>query len=105
MLVWCRPYWGLSIVNRKLCPKSSGWAVILLGMAVLALAGCGRKGGLDLPPGAANTPTASAAAAPTDAQTEAASKPNLFNSSGPDVPPTAPRGPKRPFILDPLLGN
>ena len=96
---------GDSIVNRNLCPKSSGWAVILLGMAVLALAGCGRKGGLDLPPGAASGPTASAAAAPTDTQTEAAARPNLFNSSGPDLPPTASKGKKRPFVLDPLLGN
>jgi predicted small lipoprotein YifL len=69
--------------------------------ALLALTGCGRKGALDLPP-SANSP--SAAAAP-DSEAEAASKPSLFNPNyGADAPPTAPKGNKRPFILDPLLG-
>jgi hypothetical protein len=30
----------------------------------------------------------------------------VFNPSyGADAPPTAPKGAKRPFVLDPLLGN
>ena len=34
-------------------PSSSGWAIILLSVTALALGGCGRKAGLDLPPTAA----------------------------------------------------
>jgi predicted small lipoprotein YifL len=72
-------------------------------MAVLTLAGCGRKGPLDLPP-TASSPTASAA--PSDTEREAASRPSLFNPTyGADAAPTAPRGNKKSFVLDPLLGN
>ena len=69
--------------------------------AVLTLGGCGRKGMLDLPPNAAAQ--SSAAAAP-DSEAEAASKPSVFNPYyGTDAPPTAPKGSKKSFILDPLL--
>jgi predicted small lipoprotein YifL len=83
---------------------------MLLSMAVLALAGCGRKGPLDLPPTAsspnAGSPVASAAPAPSDTAAEAASRPSLFNPSyGTDAAPVAPKGTKKPFVLDPLLGN
>jgi predicted small lipoprotein YifL len=75
--------------------------MILLSAAVLALAGCGRKGGLDLPPNA--PPVASA---PADSDAEAASKPSVFNPTyGTDAPPAAPKGSKKSFILDPLLNN
>ena len=85
-------------------PRSSGWAIILLSGALLALAGCGRKGTLDLPPNAAS-PSAANTAASTDSEAEAASKPNVFNSNyGADAAPTAPKGSRRPFVLDPLLG-
>jgi predicted small lipoprotein YifL len=68
----------------------------------LALAGCGRKGGLDLPPNAPVQPTASAGSS-TEAE---ASKGNLFDPSyGMNNPPVAPKGQKKPFILDPLLNN
>jgi predicted small lipoprotein YifL len=82
--------------------------MILLGVAVLALGGCGRKGPLDLPPTAssAQSPAQSSAPAPTDTEAEQASKPGVFNPSyGADAPPTAPRGTKKPFILDPLLNS
>jgi predicted small lipoprotein YifL len=96
---------GDSIVNRNLRPASSAWAVILLSMVALALAGCGRKGPLDLPP-TASSPTASVAPAASDTQTEAAAKPSLFDPSyGTSAAPAAPRGKKQPFVLDPLLGN
>jgi predicted small lipoprotein YifL len=78
-----------------------GWAVVLLSVVALSLAGCGRKGPLDLPPSASGAPLA---AAPTDTEAENAAKPNLF-TSGSDAMPAAPRGAKKPFILDPLIGD
>ena len=89
-------------MNRNYSPTSSGWAIILLSAAVLALGGCGRKGGLDLPP---NTPPQAAAAAQADADHEpAASAPSVFNPYyGTDAPPAATKGGKKSFILDPLL--
>ena len=86
-------------MNRKLSPTSSGWAIIVLSAAVLALGGCGRKGGLDLPPNA--SPQAEAAA---DTEAERAARPGVFNPTyGADGQPVAPRGRKKPFVLDPLL--
>jgi predicted small lipoprotein YifL len=78
----------------------------LLGVAALALAGCGRKGPLDLPPNTSSQPSPQAtAAAQGDTDTERA-KPSLFDPSyGADAPPAATKGAKRPFILDPLLNN
>jgi predicted small lipoprotein YifL len=90
-------------VNRNSSPLSSRWTVVLLAAAVLALAGCGRKGPLDLPPTASQSPAA--AQADADAQRDA-SKPSVFDPSyGADAPPAATRGGKKSFILDPLLGN
>jgi predicted small lipoprotein YifL len=91
-------------VNRISSPVSSRWALLVLAAATLALAGCGRKGPLDLPP---NASTPALAATQTDNEAErAASKPSVFDPSyGTEAPPTAPRGAKKPFILDPLLGN
>ena len=77
--------------------------MILLSAAVLALGGCGRKGGLDLPP---NVPAQPLASAPADSDAEAASKPSVFNPNyGTDAPPAATKGSKKSFILDPLLNN
>jgi predicted small lipoprotein YifL len=95
-------------VNRNYSPASRGWAIILLGVAVLTLAGCGRKGPLDLPPTAssAQTPVPGQGPAATDTEAEQASKPSVFNPTyGADAPPTAPRGAKKPFILDPILNS
>jgi predicted small lipoprotein YifL len=94
---------------------------------VLALTGCGRKGPLDLPPtgsqsqssgsqssgtqssqsSAAQSSTAqSSTAEPTDTDAQRAATPSVFNSTyGADAAPVAGRGPKRPFILDPLLNS
>ena len=84
-------------------PTSSGWAIILLSMTALALGGCGRKGGLDLPPNASN---ASAQSATADSETARAAQPGVFSPGyGSDAAPTAAKGRKKPFILDPLLGN
>ena len=85
----------------------TGWAVILLGVAALSLVACGRKGGLDLPPNASTPSAANASAtAPLDTEAEAASKPSVFNSTYvTEAGPVAPKGAKKSFILDPLLGN
>lgn len=82
--------------------SSSGWAIVLLSVTALALGGCGRKGGLDLPPNAAS---ASAQGAVADSE-EPAPQPGLFGlGATPDAPPTAAKGKKKPFILDPLLNS
>jgi predicted small lipoprotein YifL len=88
-------------------PTTQRWALILLATAALALSGCGRKGPLDLPPTASGQQQPAAAAVQSDQtappQTNSA---NLFdpnNSAG--TLPTAGKGPKRPFALDPLLNS
>jgi predicted small lipoprotein YifL len=80
-----------------------GWAVVVLSVVALSLAGCGRKGGLDLPPSASGAPQASAV--PTDTEAEARKQPSVFNPNyGADAPPQAARGNKaNSFVLDPLL--
>jgi hypothetical protein len=56
-----------------------------------------------LPPNAAS---ASSQSAVPDSEAERAAQPGVFNSGfGSDGPPTAAKGNKKPFILDPLLGN
>jgi predicted small lipoprotein YifL len=91
-------------VNSNNSPTASGWTIILLSAAVLALGGCGRKGPLDLPP---NTPPQAAAAAQAAADHEpAASAPSVFDPSyGANAPPATPKGAKKSFILDPLLNS
>ena len=71
---------------------------------VLALGGCGRKGALDLPP--TTSPQAAAAAQANADHEPAESKGSLFDPSyGADAAPAAPKGRKKPFVLDPLLNN
>ena len=92
-------------MNRSVRPAPSRWAIILLSAAALTLASCGRKGPLDPPTSSANVPLASAPAA-TDTEAENAAKPSVFNSTyGTETGPVAPKGGRKPFILDPLLGN
>jgi predicted small lipoprotein YifL len=91
-------------VISDLRPARSGWAIIVLSAAALTLGACGRKGPLELPP-TAHAPVASAPA-PTDTEAENAAKPSVFNSTyGTETGPVAPRGARKPFVLDPLLGN
>jgi predicted small lipoprotein YifL len=92
-------------VISELRPTTSGWAIVLLSVAALTLASCGRKGPLDPPTSSANVPLASSAA-PTDTEAENAAKPSVFNPTyGTETGPVAPRGAKKSFVLDPLLGN
>lgn len=91
-------------MSRISHPVSSRWAVILLTAATLALAGCGRKGGLDLPPTASEHSRATTAA--DDNAREAAAKGSLFDPSyGMNNGPAASRGARKSFILDPLLDS
>ena len=88
-------------MNRISNPLSSRWTVVLLLAAMLALAGCGRKGPLELPPSA--SPEA-VAAAQANADHEPAPKPSLFDPN-PQPSPTAPKGTKKSFLLDPILNS
>ena len=66
------------------------------------LGGCGRKGGLDLPPNAMNS---SSAVAP-DYDGDRVAPPGATNPGySAEGGPVAPKGRKKSFILDPLLGN
>ena len=90
-------------MTSKFRPAGSGWAIIVLSVSALALAGCGRKGPLDLPPTASSASTANVAA-PTDTETEVQRTPSVFNPTyGADAAPAAAKGKKKSFILDPLL--
>ena len=106
-------------MNRNF--TSPRWAAVLLAASVLALSGCGRKGPLDLPPtgsqsqsqssgsqssGSQSSTAQSSATAPTDTDAQRAATPSVFNSTyGADSAPVAGKGPKRPFILDPILNS
>ena len=83
------------ISKRRLTP--SGWAIIVLSATALALGGCGRKAGLDLPPNAMNA----ASDATPEAEVERGAAPPTVHEQG----PVASKGRKKPFVLDPLLGN
>jgi predicted small lipoprotein YifL len=94
---------GDFVVISNYRPTSSGWAIILLSVSALALGGCGRKGPLDLPPSANAPPQATTA---PDSDAARAAQPGVFNPTyGADAPPEAPKGRKKPFILDPLLNS
>jgi len=95
---------GISTVNRIRRPTSAGWTIVVVTAAALMLASCGRKGPLDLPPNSPPAPQLSSA--PADTATDTAGKPSVFNPSyGTEASPTAPRGTKKSFILDPLLDS
>ena len=79
------------------------------GVIVLALAGCGRKGGLDLPPDAAAQVGPNSELRPGEKQQSGAAGAatahgNVFDST-PDGGrfAIAPRGQNKRIILDPLL--
>ena len=102
-LCMVRPALGIFVVNRYLRLTPSGWAILVLSVSALALGGCGRKGGLDLPPNAMNS---SSAVPDPDSEGERAGQPSVYNPTyGSESGPTAPKGRKKPFVLDPLLGN
>jgi predicted small lipoprotein YifL len=98
------PTIGDIAVNSTSSSVSTRWALVFLTAATLVLAGCGRKGGLDLPPTASEQSRAAAAA--DDHDREAATKGSVFDPSyGMNSDPAAPKGAKKSFILDPLLDS
>jgi len=89
-------------VNRNSGPVSAGWTLVAVAAVALALAGCGRKGPLDLPPNAAGPVVEQG----DTGEEHAAAKGNVFDPSyGANELPKTPKGSKRPFILDPLLNS
>jgi predicted small lipoprotein YifL len=75
--------------------------LVAVAAMALALAGCGRKGPLDLPPTASGQPVVEQG--DTDEEREAA-KGTVFDPSyGTNAAPKAAKGSKKSFILDPLL--
>ena len=67
---------GDFVVTNNYRLTRSGWAIVVLSAAALALGGCGRKGPLDLPPTAAGPSPAVAA----DSDTERANQPGRVQS-------------------------
>jgi predicted small lipoprotein YifL len=95
---------GEIAVNSTSRFVSARWVLFFLTAAALALAGCGRKGGLDRPPTASEQPPAAAAADDHDRTT--APRGSLFDPSyGMNSDPAAAKGTKKSFILDPLLDS
>jgi predicted small lipoprotein YifL len=94
-------------VTRSIRParaRRAPWALLVLTAATLALGGCGRKGGLDLPPQAAAQPMGTAAPATDPAANSAAGKgASVFAPTTPTDEAQAARGRKRSFVLDPIL--
>jgi predicted small lipoprotein YifL len=89
--------------NQSFDVSSFGRAVLLAALVGLAVAGCGRRGPLEPPPGARN-----GVEYPEDKETqvEAEADSPVFNTSPAGRPAKASKvivPPKRSFILDPLL--
>ena len=76
--------------------------MVVVAAVALALAGCGRKGPLDLPPNAAGPVVEQG----DSGEERAAAKGNVFDPSyGANELPGTPKGRKKSFILDPLLNS
>ena len=89
-------------MNRTSSPVSAGWTLVAVAAVTLALAGCGRKGPLDLPPNAAGPVVEQG----DTGEERAASRGNVLDPSyGANELPKTPKGNKRSFILDPLLNS
>ena len=78
----------MTAYSRELCSRLAPLGALL---AVLVLAGCGVKGGLEPPPGSR----------PAEPQATAG-PPSARPLGGPPAPRTSAR-PEEPFALDPLL--
>jgi predicted small lipoprotein YifL len=91
------------LAGVRLVFQKAAFAAGLVG--ALGLAGCGRAGPLELPPGPAVTPAPSAQLTQPDGSPAPGSQQDTAVKTGFDARgnPVAATGPKRPFILDPLL--
>jgi predicted small lipoprotein YifL len=80
-------------------------ALVVAGVAALGLSACGRAGPLELPPGPAAAPAASTQLTMPDGSPAPGSAQDTAMKTGFDQQgnPVAGPGPKRAFILDPLL--
>ena len=95
--------WGFSGEFALIRP-SQCIALMAAGIALLALAACGRNGPLELPPGPA-TPSASTQLTTPDGRPVPGSPQDTAMKTGFDASgrPVATAGEKKSFILDPLL--
>ena len=82
-----------------------GLAVVAAMAALLVLAGCGRKGPLDPPPGASNAVAPQANGGLVSPMASPIGSTGTSSDPGVDAngKPIAGKGPDRPFLLDPLL--
>jgi len=109
------PASGVASGEGPLARYRLSFGFLAVAAAALALAGCGRKGDLELPPGPATQPPVAAAplspssflpaygtpgAPATQQQEEAAAVKSGFDAHG---NPVAAPGVKKSFILDPIL--
>ena len=83
-------------------PALSKLTVAAIIVAGLALSGCGRKGGLDLPPSAGPQTEAQSGQPPVPESADQKGR-ALFNPAATDSTLPAPQGERRRFVLDPLL--
>jgi predicted small lipoprotein YifL len=97
-------HWHVTPRSHRSFPKLTAVAVIAL---TCALAGCGRKAGLDLPPGASADQQERAAAADAAGAADRNSASNLQNEvyrpPGAGSIAVAPRGEKKRIPLDVIL--
>jgi predicted small lipoprotein YifL len=80
--------------------------LVAAGIVIMALAGCGRNGPLELPPGPATTvPSASTQLTTPDGKPVPGSPQDTAMKTGFDAEgrPVATAGERKSFILDPLL--
>lgn len=103
-----RPEFKDTAVNRFVSHVSwSKLAALGLILSACALGGCGRKGPLDLPPGATLSPATAEGASEnyrSQSSSGSAADESLFAPAGSQSRQmVAPRGPKKRIILDPIL--
>jgi len=94
----------LASFRRSPLPRraTTGALVLVLGLA-LGLAGCGRKGPLDPPPGALLEGEAQTPAKSSSGLTPIAGQPDEDPGVGLDGMPRVPKGPNKRIPLDVLL--
>ena len=103
-----RPEFKDTAVNRFVSHVSwSKLAALGLILSACALGGCGRKGPLDLPPGATLSPATAEGTSQTDrspSSSGSSADEGLFAPAGSQSRQmVAPRGAKKRIILDPIL--